>query len=400
MSTRRLPNSNPTRYNAQRTVAERIAVTPPAQIPITAATQARLALFFPDYKIKYLAVEAALTGQGNLTQQVKTAKQQAIYFVDDFIDAMQNAVKRGTFQASVRALYGLPITKPQRPAIITEQDILDWGDQVHEGETTRIAAGGIPIGFPTLAEVDAAVGNFRTLNLQQAAAKDTYDSAQEALDALNAEADRLILKIWNEIETAFDEGNKSSMRRRAREWGVKYVPTAGQGPSPDEFSIQGKVTIEGTATGIADAEVKVVETGETVLTESNGDYLVAYLLPGTYTLEITKAGYEIETITGVVVTAASITAQNISLTAVVVLQGTVHGIVRQAGMPIGGVTVSVEGYPLLTTTTNASGGYNIPNIPAVLQSIRAQRMGPPPSSPLIQTVTVIGGGDVGLDFNF
>ncbi len=400
MSSRRLPNSNPSRYNALRTVTERIAVTPPAQVPLTGGTQARLALFFPDYKTKYLAVESGLTAQGNFTTQVKTAKQQSIYFASDFIDAMQNAVRRGTLDASVRALYGLPISKPVRPEILTEQDILDWGDQIHEGETARITAGGAPITYPSLLEVDTAVSNFRNINLQQANAKDTYDIAQQTLDGVNGEADKLILKIWNEIETAFDEGNKPSMRRRAREWGVKYVPTAGQGPSPDEFSIQGKVTIQGTTTGIADVEVKVLETGETTLTESNGDYLAAYLVPGTYTLEITKAGYEVETISGVVVTAGNITTQNIALTALIVLQGTVHGMVRQAGIPLAGVTVSVDGYPLLTTTTNASGGYSLPNIPAMLQSMRAQRPAPPATSPLVQSVTVIGGGDVALDFNF
>jgi len=387
MSTRRLPNSNPTRYHALRTVSERVAVSPPAQIPITSGTLGRLALFFPDNKTKFLAVEAALTGQSGFTEQVKTAKQQAIYFAADFIDAMQNAVRRDTFQASVRAMYGLPINKPHRPEILTEQDVLNWGDQIHEGEINRIAAGGAAITFPSLAEVDAAVGAFRTLNLQQATAKDIYDNAQEALNALNLEADKLILKIWNEIETAFDEGNKASMRRRAREWGVKYVPTPGQGTSPDEYSIQGKITIQGTTTGVADVEIKVLETGETTLSESNGDYLAAYLTPGTYTLEITKPGFEVETIAGVVVTAGNITTQDIGLNPVINLQGTVSGTVRMTGMPVTGAQVSIVGFGVMPVFTNASGEFSIPNVPAMLQNIRAQL----PGGGMIQTqsVTVI-----------
>lgn len=398
MSTRRLPNSNPTRYNALRTVTERITASLPANVPLTPATLARLNLLFPDYKAKYLAVEAGLTGQGSFTNQIKTAKQQGIYFTSDFIDAMQNAVRRGTFDASVRALYGLPITKPQRPEILTEKDVLDWGDQIHEGETARLAAGGAPITFPSLAEVDAAVNNFRTLNLQQAAAKDTYDNAQEALVALNTEADKVILKVWNEIETAFDEGNKASMRRRAREWGVTYIPTPGQAPSPDEFSITGKITEQGTNAPVNEAEILVVETATTVLSDSNGDYFIGTLPPGTYTLQITKALHEVETIPGVVVTAAAITTLNVSLAPVITINGTIVGTVTAAAIPVGGVTISVDGFPLITTLTSAGGNYTLANIPIGMQTIRAQMPAPGPMQ--TQTVNIVAGPAINVSFNF
>jgi len=34
------------------------------------------------------------------------------------------------------------------------------------------------------------------------------------------EADRLILRLWNTIETSSNNGNRTSMRRKAREWSI------------------------------------------------------------------------------------------------------------------------------------------------------------------------------------
>ena len=43
------------------------------------------------------------------------------------------------------------------------------------------------------------------------------------MNALNGEADAVIKKIWDEIETYFNEEAPSSQRQSARELGVKYV---------------------------------------------------------------------------------------------------------------------------------------------------------------------------------
>lgn len=399
MPTRQLPNSNPKRYRALRMINDRKTVTPPAEVPITSPTVTRFDLFFPAYKAKILAVAAALSAQGAATTLVRAAKQLGAWLVDDFYEALQRAIRRGEFAADVRALYGLELSETKNPKISTEQDVIAWGEFAHDGETVRTGAGGAPITFPSLLQVDTAVNDFKTKNLTQAAAKTTYDNVQQALETNNTEADKLILKCWNEIETYFDDGDKPSMRRQAREWGVVYIPRKGETLDPNEFSVKGKITDQLTGNGVEDAEIRVVETNETTLSESNGDYLVTYLTPGNYNLEITKPGYEVETIPAGV-TAGEITELDIELNPVLVLEGTVHGTVRQAGIPLAGVTVGVEGFPLLSTITNAAGQYSIANIPAMTQNITAQRPAPPPTSPLTLPITIVAGGDVVLDFNF
>ena len=86
-----------------------------------------------------------------------------------------------------------------------------------------------------------------------------------------------------------------------------------------------------------------------------------------------------------------------------VATGTVSGVVRQMGIPAAGATVSVDGFPLLTAVTNAAGEYSIANVAAGLQSLRAQLPASPANPvalPQIQSVTVVAGAEISLDFSF
>ncbi len=401
MSTRRKPYSTATRYKALKAGKEhKDMVPPPSVIPYKTGTAASLDAFFPLYKAKIEALDALLLQQISLSAQMKIVRPKAEIFVNHFYQALQNAIKRETFLAEVRTVYGLDANDGNIPKMDSEADISYWGDKAIAGENARVLASGAPITFPGLAEVQAKLTAFTNLNLQQAEAKTAYDNGQESIAADAVTADQLILKMWNETEAEFDTGNKPSMRRKAREWGVVYIPTPGQAPSPDDFSIMGKITNLITGNPVDEAEVKVVETNETYLSDSDGNYFIPVLTAGTYTLEITKPLHEVETISGVVVTDGVITTLNIQLNPVININGSVSGIVNLTGLPVAGATVSVVGFPLLTATTDGAGHYTISNVPAGMQSVQAQLPPPSPMPTQINNIAVISGGNVTADFNF
>lgn len=397
MPTRRLANSNPSRYRAQQIAKEmKDAVPPPLIIPITGNTSARLDVFYPLYKSKILSAEAALQLQFTLTGQIKDAKPLAEYLISDFYDALQRAIRRGLFNESVRTLYGLAATDTTLPTLNSEADVKFWGEKAADGETARIAAGGAPITFPSIAEVNTAVNSFKNLNVQQANAKIAFDTAQEAIAAQNPEADKLILKMWNEIETTFDEGDKASMRRKAREWGVIYVPTPGEAPSPDDYSILGRVTDSATGNPLAEAAVLLDGTPTLELTDAEGNYFIGVQPPGTYKLTIYKGLYQLKEIPGIIVTANAITTVNAAL---------------QPGGPVGNVSVSVftgglpanakvsvEGIPG-TYTTDALGKCTLTAVPEGPQTIRAELTS---DSAIFQTqsINVLADSTVNALFNF
>lgn len=396
MPQRRLPQSEAALLKAMRTGKDRKdSMPPPLVIPYSSGTISKLDTFYPAYKLKVLTLEAALQTQTSVTATVKDTKQLAIWFISDFFSALQSAIRRKTFNPSVRAFYGLAVNDEKIPTLKTEADILFWGDKAAAGETARIAAGGVPITFPNIAEVNTAVTNFTNPNLAQANAKEAYDAAQEALQADRAEAEKLVLKMWNETEAAFDEGDKASMRRKAREWGVVYVPNPGEAPNPDEFSIAGKIT-DTNGNKLEDVTVYIVETDLLYNSDASGNYFAGIQPPGTYTVQAHKNGFSTIETPGVVVAAGVVTILNFVLSPMTT--GSISGLVKAPGNTLEAATVTLVSTGQ-TAATNLDGTYQFTNVPAGAQAVNAY-LNSNPGNVQSKNATVIAGADVVVNFEF
>jgi len=66
----------------------------------------------------------------------------------------------------------------------------------------------------------------------QTTAKDALESEQADVNLLRPEADRIILDVWDEVEFALRRLEPSTLRRRAREWGVFYALRPGEPEEP------------------------------------------------------------------------------------------------------------------------------------------------------------------------
>lgn len=399
MPTRRLPRYNQERHDAMRQAKERKdAVPPPLIIPFTANTILRLDTLQPVYKTKYQAVSTAKNAQTAISVIVNDTKELAVFHIQDFIVNLNNGIRRKLILPTARNLYNIPVNDTNLPYLGSENDIVTWGENIDAGETARIAAGGVPITFPSLAQVNTAVNNFKAANQLQANAKDAYDAAQEVVEADNPEADKLILKMWNEIETAFDEGNKPSMRRKCREWGVVYVLTPGEEPSPEEFSMMGTITDSVTGLPVSNAAVVVQSPEIIVTTDALGKYFVPLRPAGTVTIFVHKDGYVDQTTGGITITEGAITVFDMQLSPGVTPEtGTITGTVTKAGAPAL-ANVTVDGLAG-GVVTNPGGNYTLESIPEGPQTIRAT-LTANPIEVLTQNITVIAGETVTVNFVF
>lgn len=396
MPIRRLPRADAERDAALRNAKIRKDTIPAMPvIPYTAGTITRIDTFQPAYRLKFQAVTTAKNTQTGLTASIIQAQKQVVFYEQDFIEALNKAIRRGEFLASVRSLYHLDVNDPSLPRITTESDITTWGQNINDGETARIAAGGAPITFPSLAQVNAAVSAFNSLNQQQENAKALYDIAQEQLEAQNPEADKLILKMWNETETAFDEGDKASMRRKCRQWGVVYIPSPGEVISPDEFSITGTITDSVTGLPVSNAAV-VVQSPETIVTtDAQGKYFVPLQPAGSYIIFVHKDGYIEHTVGGVVVTDGAITIRDIEITPGAA--GTVAGNVTKAGVPAA-ASITIAGMAG-GVTTDPMGNYINDNVPEGPQVVKCA-LDSDPTNFQTQNIIVSAGGIITVNFVF
>lgn len=291
MPQRRLPRSNNARHSALRILRDRKDATPAAEVPLLPALQAELDSYEPLYVSLMQTVNQTRSAQSTQTALTTPLRNAARMWVSHGYQALINATLRGQFPVTVLNLYGLPNNAKGAPDMGSEQAVIDAFNAFVAGETARTAGGAAPITFPAVTDITDRVDTFRSANLQQAVLKDAFDNAQEAIAAANADADRLVLRLWNSIEAAFDTGDKPSMRRRAREWGVLYVPSPGERPVPEEYSVIGMLTDAATGLPLDNVEVGLDGTSVSATTDSEGRYYLPFTTAGSYTLRASSEGH-------------------------------------------------------------------------------------------------------------
>ena len=263
--TRKLPDSDETRNLALSAAKTKKDSAPPTGIVLTPTTITRLDAMQPMYFSNMLARRKALAEQSTLTASVNAAKASAKMFISHFIHVFNFGVRRKVYPASDRAFYQLNVNSNTLPRLVTEAEIIAWGTHIADGDAMRIATGGAAMSNPTAAEVAAHANDFETKNITQSTLKDAYDIAQEAVSNSNPDADKLILRIWDEVETAFNDEPSASKRRKAREWGVVYV-------SAHTITISGVVKNAPANVPLAGTLLRITSSNEQTLSKTNGRY--------------------------------------------------------------------------------------------------------------------------------
>ena len=223
MPTRRLPRTDDDRSRALTTCANKVNTTPTANWLITPAQNATLQGQLSAWRNTRNAAATALSTQTTATATVNTRFTACARCISHFIQVLNLAIERGILLPGVRALYQLPVSHAAVPPINTVADAQLWQMNLENGEAARIAAGGTALAWPAIGEITASANLLTTAENSQSNAKGTYDILQENIAALRPAVDALILDLWDTIEYNLRHDAPSSLRRKAREWGVIYI---------------------------------------------------------------------------------------------------------------------------------------------------------------------------------
>jgi hypothetical protein len=283
---RRLPNSTPTRLAALRKAHSKLHSNPPGGPFLTPKTIMRLDALLPLYSAAALLINAEKARSVGYTKIKNEAQDDCRMYVSHFLQNIIMATERKLFAPEVLAYYDISVSHPVLHPLTTEQEVITAAEDAINGETARITAGGTPMTMPSMAEVQQRLDDFKAALSQQSSQADALDIAQEARDKLNPEANRVIKKIWDEIETHYNEESRESMRANAREWGIVYV-------SDTRIKISGRVvTVAGNSTlPIAEATITIAETEDTTTTNAEGYFKLKTGIVGTATIMVSAPGY-------------------------------------------------------------------------------------------------------------
>ena len=222
MPYRRLPNTDQARLRAINTAILMGQKKSTDELAFSEVILNRVRTFFPLFETNLIHHKLARSQQDkNSRSYLEFAKKARIY-ISHFIQILNFAIQRGDMKADVRNFYGM-IGDKKSPSLILESELLEWGKKIIEGEHQRVLHGGNPLYNPSIAVVKVKFDQFVDAyhfqkTLQSNTARWTLKVA-----GMRAEADEIILDIWNEVEEHFSEYPEDFKREKATEYGVVYV---------------------------------------------------------------------------------------------------------------------------------------------------------------------------------
>lgn len=199
----------------------------------------------------YLPVFEGLVQQYNMTFESRVdsnKKYQLVVrnvrmYVSHFIQVLNMAVMRGELKREVKELYRLDIDDNTIPDLSTEEGIVEWGRNMIEGEQLRVAAGGIPLSFPSIAKVkvyyDIFVDSYQS---QQTHRQSTTRNHGRVLQ-MRCQIDELILQIWDSVEEYYADLLPYARYMACKKAGVIYYYRTGERhltPRTDELIVENR----------------------------------------------------------------------------------------------------------------------------------------------------------------
>ena len=222
MPYRRLPNTNNARLLALQTAVTKDEELPFNQKVMSLKLFSEARTFANNFEQKLLLYQNKLSSRIDASKRYQQTLNQARMYISHFIQVLNLAVIRNEIKKENRALYGLSPNSNNVPNLNAEENVLFWGKKIIEGEEQRMQNGGIPIYNPAINKVRVHYDIFKEHYDSQQLYKSTTDRSREDFAALLAEADRIILEIWNTVEEFFKNEPPDLRYAKCREFGIVY----------------------------------------------------------------------------------------------------------------------------------------------------------------------------------
>lgn len=282
---RKLPRSSNSRYDALTVAKQKKDSVSAINNALTPATGNRLDAIVTQYAAGRNTLSIKRAESILATSQKNTLVDGQKLKNSHYVQVLNMHIEEKLFPEAYRAYFKIDVNSSAVPPQNTEADVVALSQTIIDGEPSMIAAGGVAIPFPKMAVVQSGLTALVAKQKDQSNKKDATDLAEEALLKLNTEADAVIKKVWDEVETFWNEQPIEGLRRKSREWGVVYISETAQA------TIIAIVNDNEDGTPIAAATATIVSTDEATTTDATGAFTLKTGTEATQTVRIEKTGY-------------------------------------------------------------------------------------------------------------
>ena len=223
MPYRRLPNTDNARIKALKIAFEKGTDLPPFKLAYSQALYQQVKSILPSFENAISEHRNAMNLHASKNKDYHLKMKKAKLYISHFIQVVDMAIIRGEQNPEVRNYFGLNEEERKLPNLNSEEEIIDTGKKIIDGERNRKLKGFAPITNPTTAVVQVHFDKFLEAYNNQKGLKRRTQNAQENLGELRERIDELIQQIWNEIEHTFKDLPEDIRREKASDYGVVYV---------------------------------------------------------------------------------------------------------------------------------------------------------------------------------
>jgi len=223
MPYRRLPNTDKSRLRALKTAHEKGKELPPFDLAFSQETLQKLSSFLPKYEKGLTEYQNTYKIQRQNNKDYSDKLKKAKMYISHFIQVVNMSIMRGEMPPKTRSYYGLPEDEKKLPSLNTENSLVEWGEKIIEGEEERKKNNLPPVTNPTIAVVKVNYDKFMDAYKFQKQLQENHKRAADHVNELRKEADDIIVKIWDEVESTFSDEPDEVKREKSKEYGLVYV---------------------------------------------------------------------------------------------------------------------------------------------------------------------------------
>lgn len=223
MPYRRLPNTDNARVKALDQAFEKGAELPPFKLAFSQAMYHQVKSILPAFKNFISEHRNAMSLHAEKNKDYHVRFKKVKLYISHFIQVVDMAIARGDHSSEIRKYYGLNEAEHKLPNLTTEEELINCGTKLIEGERNRKISGQSPITNPSIAIVQVHFDKYIDAYNHQKSLKRRATRAHENLEEIRAKIDTIIQQTWNEVEESFKDLPEEIRREKSTEYGVVYV---------------------------------------------------------------------------------------------------------------------------------------------------------------------------------
>ena len=228
MPYRRLPKTDQARLHALQRAVQQAANAPYNEQVINYRTLSEAQRFLMQYENQVAQYHANFDSKVSANRQYRHRVRNARMYISHFIQVLNLAVIRGEIKRSQKELYKLDPKSNALPDLTTEEGLIEWGQNIIDGEQQRTAAGGFPIYNPAINKVKVHYEMFKEDYTSHLLHKKTHSRVFEDTETMRKQVDEIILSIWDQVEAFYKDELPYAKLQKCQAYGMIYYYRTGE----------------------------------------------------------------------------------------------------------------------------------------------------------------------------